>query len=728
MSRKPLLFAMFFLSGFCGLIYQLVWLRIAFAHFGIITPVLSVVLSVFMLGLSVGAWAGGAWAAAVFRRTWNSPLVLYALIELAIGVGGLAVPSLFGAGENLLLTLGETDSARYLLLSAVVIAIAILPWCLAMGATFPVMMAYIETTDANPSSFSFLYLANVLGAMSGAALTAGVLVEVLGFSGTLTLAVTCNLLIAAASLVLAFRGSRLRALQRASHRSPRAAAPIGIRPPVAYGILFATGFAAMAMEVVWTRAFTPVMRTTIYAFASLLTTYLLATWVGSYAYRLDLARSRTRHVDNLLWALAGAAFIPILTADPRVHARGTLVLASIFPFCALLGYLTPRLIDGLSSGESRRAGIAYATNVAGCILGPLAAGYVLLPRIGVKWSLILLALPFVVSVALRVGDRPRRLRGVVAAALGLVLLGAMGIATTHEDHRFHPGGLVRRDHTATVVAEGEGASKQLLVNGMGITVLTPVTAVMAHLPLAALDHQPISALVICFGMGGTFRSLASWHIRTTAVELVPSVRDVFGYFFPDGPAIARRPDVRIIIDDGRRFLKRTTEKFDVVTLDPPPPVEAAGSSLLYSVDFYDEVKAHLTDGGILQQWYPGGEQKILHAVARSLERSFPHVRVLRSCEGWGYHFLASMKPIQIPAADRFAAKLPATARDDLMSWFPGEDVPGIAAKIIGDELPLDEVLNADPSMRISDDRPYNEYYLLRRTLDRVRLGSVPKVR
>ena len=87
-----------------------------------------------------------------------------------------------------------------------------------------------------------------------------------------------------------------------------------------------------------------------------------------------------------------------------------------------------------------------------------------------------------------------------------------------------------------------------------------------------------------------------------------------------------------------------------------------------------------------------------------------------------------MRPIAIPAVDQFTAKLPAAAREDLMSWFPGEDFRGIAAKIVDDELPLDEIMNPDPSMLISDDRPYNEYYLLRRTLDRVRLGSVPKVR
>ena len=58
---KSLLFFLFFVSGFCGLLYQIIWLRIAFASFGVISPILSVVISVFMLGLSLGSWAGGKW-------------------------------------------------------------------------------------------------------------------------------------------------------------------------------------------------------------------------------------------------------------------------------------------------------------------------------------------------------------------------------------------------------------------------------------------------------------------------------------------------------------------------------------------------------------------------------------------------------------------------------------------------------------------------------------------
>jgi len=108
------------------------------------------------------------------------------------------VPRLFGAGEHLLLAAGQTNSTGYLLLSALVLAGAVLPWCVLMGTTFPLVMAYIrERRDGEATSFSFLYLANVLGAMSGTFLTAMVLVELFGFQHTLWLAAAGNFAIAA---------------------------------------------------------------------------------------------------------------------------------------------------------------------------------------------------------------------------------------------------------------------------------------------------------------------------------------------------------------------------------------------------------------------------------------------------------------------------------------------------------------------------------------------------
>src|SRR5262249_55809825 len=137
----------------------------------------------------------------------------------------------------------------------------------------------------------------------------------------------------------------------------------------------------------------------------------------------------------------------------------------------------------------------------------------------------------------------------------------------------------RRDYAASVISAEIVGTKALLVNSVGMTSLTPITKFMVHLPLMYHKGPAQSVLVICFGMGTTYRSALSWDVDTTAVELIPDVPKAFGYYHADAAEVVKNPKGRIVIDDGRRFLNRTQEKYDVVVIDPPPPIEAAGSSL-----------------------------------------------------------------------------------------------------------------------------------------------------
>src|SRR6516164_5750412 len=104
---RRVLFFLFFVSGFCSLVYQVVWTRMAFASFGIIAPVLSVVLSVFMLGLSLGSWLAGKWVERWVIRTRLPAIFFYGAIELVIGLGAFAVPALFRLGRGILFGAGE---------------------------------------------------------------------------------------------------------------------------------------------------------------------------------------------------------------------------------------------------------------------------------------------------------------------------------------------------------------------------------------------------------------------------------------------------------------------------------------------------------------------------------------------------------------------------------------------------------------------------------------------
>ena len=265
------------------------------------------------------AWHS-VWRRPVDQRpcaTRHSAIYFYALTELLIGIGAFVVPGLFAVGETVLLRLGEANSVSYLFFSAVAIALSIFPWCVFMGATFPLMMAYVrEREDASDKSFSFLYLANVFGASFGALLTATVLVELLGFRHTLWVAGAANFTVAAIGVALGLR-PRLPAAGAAVAAVAMRSAPVRDIPWV-QTILFTTGLASLAMEVVWTRSFTPVMGTQVYAFAALLVVYLIGTWLGSFWYRRALARGRVRPVAQLLVGLAVVSLLPIVLNDPRL--------------------------------------------------------------------------------------------------------------------------------------------------------------------------------------------------------------------------------------------------------------------------------------------------------------------------------------------------------------------------------------------------------------------------
>jgi predicted membrane-bound spermidine synthase len=746
---RRLLFLLFFVSGFCGLVYQVVWTRLAFASFGIITPVLSIVISTFMAGLSIGAWAAGKWIENWAQRSGVSAILFYSGVEVGIGLGAFGVPKLFATGERLLLDLGQSNSVGYLFVSALILAISLLPWCLFMGATFPLMMAYVrEKEPTNQGGFSFLYLANVLGAMAGTIVAALVLVEWQGFRRTLWVAAAGNFSIAIIGAILGRRSRNVPSEQLT-------AKPIDVAPTQAQSqkyfvwVLFCTGFSAMAMEVVWTRLFTPVLKTQVYSFALVVFTYLGATSVGSWWYRRHLKADAVCGDAKLIAFLAAAALVPLAAVDSRIvkmewagpmqGASALIVLASIVPICGLLGYLTPSLIDGYGGGQPGRAGKAYAINVFGCILGPLFACYFLLPWLSERASVILLSLPFCFFFLLGWKRLSSGLR--LASVFGTIALTFWILVLSHDfqtyvakfAHRME----VRRDHVATVISADPELNKILLVNGMGMTYLTPVTKFMIHLPFALHQGPVDSALVICFGMGTTYRSALSWGIDSTAVELVPGVTKAFGFYHGDAERFVNDPKGHIIIDDGRRYLRRTKRKFDAIAVDPPPPVSAAGSSLLFSREFCELAREHLKPRGILQIWFPDGtaastnlqtgaigdklawatRRKRLAAegLAKSMSETFPHVRIFLSAERSGIHLLASMEPIEIPDREQMAARLPAGAKRDLMEWNSSGDVASYLGMVAEQEIPLENILNPDPKIEITDDRPLNEYFLLRQS-------------
>ena len=707
----------FFLSGLCSIVYELVWLRLSMARFGVTTALVSILLSVFMAGLGAGSWFAGRWVRRYGERIKFPALRLYAVCELLIGISALLVPLQLAWGSRLLERVAgnaTVSSGGFYLLSAVWLAVTLVPWCACMGATIPLAMFAIQggAQQQAQRSFSFLYIANVLGAVAGACL-APILIELYGFHGTLRSCAILNFLIfaGASGLTLATQWRRTETIVATSAPPPQR----GTSDQSVLLLLFTTGVATMAAEVIWIRLYTYFVGPFVYSFAKILAAYLLATFCGSQVYRVWSRRGASRE-SRLLWvSLAFFGLLPLLTADPRLTMQSDLrIFLGIFPFSAVIGFLTPMLVDRWSEGDPDRAGRAYAVNVIGCIVGPLLSGFLLLPVFGERISMLLLVLPW---IAMALFGRKREVRGLQLAATAALLIAAVSLFFLTKDYEVDfPGSLILRDRTATVLAHGKGMDKILLVNGVGMTVLTPITKMMAHFTLAHLQQQPQNALIICFGMGTTFRSALSWGIPVTVVELVPKVPKLFPYYHSDGRALLRSPNAHVVIDDGRRFLDRTNQKFDAIIIDPPPPIEAAASSLLYSRDFYAVAKQHLTAGGILQQWiYDGGDNTDRAAITRALTDVFPYVRAFQSLEGGpAYHFLASTSPIPDFSAAQLVARTPANALTDMMEWGPAKTALDQYGLLVSHEVqPKDLIAPAASTPALQDDRPINEYYWLR---------------
>lgn len=726
-------FLFFLISGFCSVLCEVVWLRLAMAQYGVTTPLVSIVLSVFMLGLGLGSWGAGK-----LVKRWRgglgfSALRLYAMAEFAIGCSALLVPVEFRWGRLLLESL-ETrgmSSSTYYVTAGIWMAFALVPWCFAMGATFPFALFAIEQEkrDDAKHSFSFLYLANVLGAVAGTCLPL-FLIELFGFRRTLGVSALFNFVLAASATALSFT-RKIGDSTTAAVPGTNAVAPAETDSAPLLWLLFGTGLSSMAAEVVWVRMYMPFLDTAVYTFAAILAFYLVATYAGSLVYRRRMLESNLG--GSLVWALLGLTLVlPLLACDPRLPlSRFPRLMIGLVPFSALTGLITPMIIDRISRGDGERAGRAYAVNVVGCILGPLLAGFLLLPAFGERISLCVLALPWFLiglfSTRFEI-DPSSALTGSVRKAIGFALVAACVVmffsTRSYEEEFTHR--VVRRDYTATVVAKGDSRlEKRLLINGIGMTGLRPITKMMAHFPLAMLDHKPTNILIICFGMGTTHRSALSWGIPSTVVELVPSVPEVFGFFHADGPELLRSPQSHLVIDDGRLFLERTSEQYDVIVIDPPPPLVAAGSSLLYSKEFYVLVKRHLRPGGIFQQWMPeGGEPIVQSSIAKALRDSFPNVRVFRSVMDYGWHFFASMDPIPPADAALMTSRIPAAAAADMIEWGPESTPERQFTAALRREVPLEPLIEQYPTApAMVDDRPVNEYYYLRHRIEVGRLLS-----
>ncbi len=677
-TLPPWAAACFLASGAAGLLYEVTWSKQLSYLLGTSLDAVTAVVTAFLAGLALGAVTLGVrWS-----RT-SRPARAYGAIELGIaGFGALSMPLLRGAvpwiaGLGAVLGAGTAAfaCARFALLF-----VLLLPPAVLMGATLPVLVAEFERRRVGVH-LARLYALNTAGAVAGSLAAGFVLVPGVGLAATTWCAAGLNV----AAAAIAWRASVAGPAHGRAAPSPAAApalvvpvasesgagaaaAPEPDAPPVlarrariAFAALFAaSGFAALALQIAWVRMFGLVFGSSVYSFAGVLAVYLAGLAAGSAA----IARRVAAPGPLARWAAlefgVGAAALLALQLVPALPdlflraAQGTrgnwgalygielaITALVVLAPCVLLGAAFPLAARLLLKREGPgAAGLAYAVNTAGTVAGTVAAGFVLVPVLGVQGTLVVAGLLSVVAGAgavllLAPPGRARAARWALpAAALALLLawvaprwdpaLMSAGMFRPQQAAVIRAGRTVTggwrsvreasrtrhvvfyregRNGSVSVETDSVGRDFALRVGGkVDASTRDMVTQVVVGLVPAAMARAGGRAAVIGLGSGATvMAALAGGAGHIDVAEIEPAVVEASRWFDLPGENPRSDPRVNLVLQDGRTYLALGGTPYDLIVSEPSNPW-LAGVNNLFTVDFYRRVRSRLAPGGVFCQW------------------------------------------------------------------------------------------------------------------------------
>jgi spermidine synthase len=596
-------------------------------------PALLAVVAAFFGGCALGAGVLDG----PIRRS-RRPAVWYAGFEVLIGIWAWVSIRLIPAAQHVALeAMGlEPSGVRQAAVAFGLPFLVLLPATAAMGASFPAMECFVRGQVTTGRVVGSLYAANTLGAVVGTLASVIVLVPGLGFTGTVAVLGGLNLACAAGLLVLA------RAGEKPAVRSAEARVEgVGLGEGKLLALLLATGGLGIGLEVVGVRLLKGVLENTVFTFASVLAVYLVGTALGAgWAGRVARVQPLEQRLGWLLGGLGAACAVSgwALAVAPRVYrglravmgdslagvmAAEGLVAASVFAVPTFLMGATFATLAEAVRDRRGSVGQALAWNTVGGMLAPLLLGALLFPWLGGKWTVVVLVMGYTLLW-------PGRWTGRLVVARGGALVLALALPDLDR-----PGLLpgerlqVARAGIADSVAvvETDEGHRTLRVNNrftMGGTASANAERRQAHLPLV-LHPAPRRALFLGSGTGIT-AAAATTHpdVTVDSVELAPEVVQVMGEFAPQNFAPPGR--LRQYVADARRFVRVTTNRYDVIVADLFHPARD-GAGALYTREHFAAIAGRLAPGGLFCQWIPlyQVDFETLSLMAGSVAAAFPHV-------------------------------------------------------------------------------------------------------
>jgi len=741
-------FVAFFASGFAALVYQIAWFRMTATVLGNTVHASAAVLAAFMAGLAIGSWVFGRIAPRL-----ESPMFVYSVQEILIGVWAMATPWMMTHLYVLFVPVSHVMPDTPAVGTVIRFFLALLPMLLPtalMGGTLPVLVEHFTRTDRAPYlKVGSLYSLNTFGAMAGAAVAGFMLIEQFGLRNTVWLAATVNLGIGLLLILLVLQ----RTLCLKSETSRKIEPEISRR--YLLWLFFITGFAALGLEVCWTRVLVLHFGSSVYAFSVMLIIFLMGVALGAFIGGWIAQRFGCPEVwlGIVLLVIPIALFVQfhqllnlsglMITVRDNFRMFSHTQVVVLFLLAGLWLLFIPTLAMGLAFSLAVRllqpdervsgAGVGrfYFYNTIGNLAGAVVTALILVPLLGVQRGILVLALLYVLAAVYLLTRQRLRHGGQLAVSVLIAVVFLAGYQMLYAKEHvmeaakpFFPEPGEKRetiffseDATATVSLQHITDSKRdwlsLDVNGVNVAGTTPeliaIQKMQGHLPLL-IHGNAKSVLHIGLGSGGTAAAVATHPVdQITIVEMSPSVISASGkHMGIVNHGVLTDPRTRIIVQDGRNFLLTTHETFDVILSDSIHP-RYSGNGSLYTLDYYRLCAQHLNPGGIVSMWLPmyGVTTRNYRMILRSFQAVFPHTLIwyVNSTMNSYTIVMGSREPAQIDMT-RLSAQLTGRVLADL-SVIRAQDPERILDYLITADGGVANISGDVPFH--TDDRPAVEY-------------------
>jgi len=667
-----IIYLLIFLSGFCALIYQVLWMKQLGLLFGNTSHAAGVTLAAFFAGLAVGSWFWGKRAG-----RYRNQLRIYVGLELGVAITALLYFVVVKGYHAVYPELYQSvHSGTWLLLIKFLLALVLIfPPAFCMGGTIPVIGQHaIRIPSKFGSTSALLYGINTLGATLGALLAGFFMPLWFGFRATCFIAIGITVIVAALAYLVSRSASASHVVEASRDQDDANEPAVGDkrdRNRVALtAICFMSGFGVLALEVLWTRMFALVLENSVYTFAAILVVVLCCLAVGSLISSVlarmkwppNLVLTILLGLSGLSIALTPTVFMEVTDSFKFLAVKATWgefvflifkkCLLTIGPPALILGTVFPYLLKTMeryTTSPGRSLGRLATINTLGAVLGSLVCAFLFLELFGMWWSMHIIAgiyLLMAVGMPVAGGRAGIAIKGISVAGLVLLFtvlnpsqLPATGVLEGREDEvtlKTWEGS----DATVSVVRGKDGISIKINSDyGLGSSDGRIRQASQAEIPLML---KPDAKSIFFLGMGTGISAGAALSDQFPQIERVVTcelsanvvaaskeyMTDVNGGDLTNG--LFTDPRSTVLIEDGRHYLMATKEKFDVINSDLFVPYRS-GAGSLYTKEHFESVKDRLESDGIFVQWLPAYQvtEFEFHVIGRTMLEVFDQVALWR---------------------------------------------------------------------------------------------------